>query len=107
MAGVAASTGPGDTALCCWGQGGMTTLPALVFSWKAEGLYAVSDVFSSVHEAFANRGLPTHELVQTGPRLILVSFCYAARIVFVVAVYDSLCRNAGLSEGQVPRHSFP
>lgn len=68
-----------------------------VFSWepvgKAEGLYAVSDVFSSVHMAIANGGLPTHELVQTGPRLVLVSFGYAARIVCVVAVYDSVRPN--------------
>lgn len=77
-----------------------------VFSWepigKAEGLYALSDVLSSVHVAIANRGLPTHELVQTGQRLVLVSFCNAARIVCVVAVYDSVCPNGGLSEGRVP-----
>lgn len=67
----------------------------------------MSDVFSSVHVAVANRGLPIHVLAQTGLRLVLVSFCYAARIVCVVAVYDSVHPNAGLSEGQVPWYSFP
>lgn len=95
MAGVAANTGPGGTrsVLLEAGWNVRMAVPALFFSWepvgKAEGLYdAVSDVFSSVHVAIANRSLPTHELVQTGPRLVLVRFCYAARIVCVVAVYD-------------------
>lgn len=107
--------GQGVPALCCWGQGGTSGwqfhTAGSVFPWepvgKAEGLYTVSDLFSSVHVAIAGRGLSTHKQVQMGPRLILVSFYYAARVVCVVAVYDSVCPNAGLSEGQVPWYSFP
>lgn len=115
VAGAAASTGQGVPALCCWGQGGMAGwqfhTACSVFPWepvgKAEGLYAVSDLFSSVHVAIANIGLSTHKLVQTGPRLVLVSFYNAGRVVCVAAVYDSIYPNAGLSEGQGPWYSFP